>query len=127
VIQFSLPILHISFSLSSPSGFLQRWPHLVMVRFLLPNTVSFKPLLLYLLFVTLEITKTVIVLCHLQDFPDEVEACLEHGHAKCIAFNRRGQLLAGNFLLTLLSFSFSLQFLNIKIAFESKRKVILEG
>ena len=74
--------------------------------FLLPNTVSFKPLLktdaflfhLNFLFVTLEITKTVIVLCHLQGFPDEVEACLEYGHAKCIAFNRRGRLLAGKFL-----------------------------
>lgn len=30
------------------------------------------------------------------DFPEVIEEYLEHGCMKCIAFNRRGTLLAGN-------------------------------
>lgn len=32
------------------------------------------------------------------DFPEVIEEYLEHGTMKCIAFNRRGTLLAGMFL-----------------------------
>jgi len=32
------------------------------------------------------------------DFPEVIEEYLEHGIMKCIAFNRRGTLLAGNSL-----------------------------
>lgn len=31
------------------------------------------------------------------DFPEVIEEYLEHGCMKCIAFNRRGTLLAGNY------------------------------
>jgi COMPASS component SWD1 len=31
------------------------------------------------------------------DFPEVIEEYLEHGIMKCIAFNRRGTLLAGNY------------------------------
>lgn len=31
------------------------------------------------------------------DFPEVIEEYLEHGVMKCIAFNRRGNLLAGIF------------------------------
>jgi hypothetical protein len=33
------------------------------------------------------------------DFPEVIEEYLEHGIMKCIAFNRRGTLLAGNYHL----------------------------
>ena len=32
------------------------------------------------------------------DFPEVIEEYLEHGVMKCIAFNRRGTLLAGSLL-----------------------------
>ena len=43
------------------------------------------------------------------DFPEVIEEYLEHGCMKCIAFNRRGTLLAGNLSIILpvsLSFLF---------------------
>ncbi|KOM49662.1 hypothetical protein LR48_Vigan08g048900 [Vigna angularis] len=52
------------------------------------------------LLLTLEITKTVIVLCTIEepslqgDHPEVIEEYLKNGHAKCIAFNPRGKLLA---------------------------------
>ena len=39
------------------------------------------------------------------DFPEVIEEYLQHGNMKCIAFNRRGTLLAGNSLVRSL-FSF---------------------
>jgi hypothetical protein len=33
------------------------------------------------------------------DFPEVIEEYLEHGVMKCISFNRRGTLLAGNLSL----------------------------
>ena len=42
------------------------------------------------------------------DFPEVIEEYLEHGCMKCIAFNRRGTLLAGNpFLSVSLIFIFN--------------------
>ncbi|CAJ1958659.1 unnamed protein product [Sphenostylis stenocarpa] len=41
------------------------------------------------------------------DFPEVIEEYLEHGCMKCIAFNRRGTLLAGNLSLTLPFFIFN--------------------
>lgn len=41
------------------------------------------------------------------DFPEVIEEYLEHGIMKCIAFNRRGTLLAGNILSISLSLSLS--------------------
>ena len=35
------------------------------------------------------------------DFPEVIEEYLEHGVMKCISFNRRGTLLAGNLSLSL--------------------------
>lgn len=32
------------------------------------------------------------------DFPETIEEFLQHGNMKCIAFNRRGTLLAGKYL-----------------------------
>lgn len=40
------------------------------------------------------------------DFPEVIEEYLEYGVMKCIAFNRRGTLLAGNFLSVLYFFIF---------------------
>lgn len=40
------------------------------------------------------------------DFPEVIEEYLEHGVMKCIAFNRRGTLLAGNSLSVLYLFFF---------------------
>jgi hypothetical protein len=31
------------------------------------------------------------------DFPETIEEFLQHGNMKCIAFNRRGTLLAGKY------------------------------
>lgn len=44
------------------------------------------------------------------DFPEVIEEYLEHGCMKCIAFNRRGTLLAGSLsILFSMSLSLSLQ------------------
>jgi len=45
----------------------------------------------------------VLIFCNIEDplqgdFPEVIEEYLEHGCMKCIAFNRRGTLLAGNSL-----------------------------
>lgn len=40
------------------------------------------------------------------DFPEVIEEYLEHGVMKCVAFNRRGTLLAGNTHTLFLSHSF---------------------
>lgn len=52
------------------------------------------------------------MLCHTEDplqgdFPEVIEEYLEHGCMKCIAFNRRGTLLAGNYHLPLFLFTAS--------------------
>lgn len=41
------------------------------------------------------------------DFPEVIEEYLEHGVMKCIAFNRRGNLLAGIFFCDFLYLNFN--------------------
>ena len=57
------------------------------------------------------------------DFPEVIEEYLEYGIMKCAAFNRRGTLLAGNYLYNPLL----LFYVGLKIVYFSDRFILLSN